>query len=215
MTKKTLQLMATLALAAGIGFSGVTAHAAEGETPAPGTTTTQATVELKPGDGGTGGVGSISLEKAPGASFSDKLNGTTQVLGDAAFTEDSLVVNDKGSGTGWTVHVNSSAFKDTDNGSVMKASEMAFLTPVVGTVTGEDSASGHPTASGDIKFASQGSEDMLVFSAAKDAGVGQWAAKYTKPQFTVAGGNKAGNYASTLTWTLSNAPGGTDTGDQA
>ncbi|KRN01529.1 hypothetical protein FD13_GL000992 [Levilactobacillus senmaizukei DSM 21775 = NBRC 103853] len=214
MTKKTLQLMATLALAAGIGFSGVTAHAAEGETPAPANTTTEASVSLTAGDDGDGGgsVGGIKLMEAPATAVAGQLDGTTQTLKDTAFVKDTLKVNDQGTGTGWTVHLSSTPFagKDKEGKDIaLKASQLSFLSPKVSAVDSENHTAA-PSASG-IVLESAGNSDQLVFSAAKDAGVGQWAAKYQAAQVKVAAGNKAGDYSSTLTWSLNNAPSGTET----
>lgn len=235
MTKKTLQLLATTALLAGLGFNTVTASAAEvaGSTDTPKTEsvsdTTTATVTLAAGDDNGGNVaGSIHLVSAPDITLEGKLTGDHQTLNgikfathefskDEAASGDagSLVVRNAGQLTGWNVNVSNSAFKTADEKQGLLASSLTLKDSTISAKDGQDkdgNQSAAPVAN-DVTLLSGGTDNKLVFHANANEGIGTWMSKYSDKtsELNIAAGNKAGAYTSVLTWTLSNAPSGVAT----
>lgn len=236
MTKKTLQLLATTALLAGLGFNTVTASAATNPAEKDATSIskdTQASVSLTGGgDEGGNAAGGIHLISAPNVNFTGTLTGDKQTLHDVTFTNElfgdktkapkdlqdgALVVGNQGYETGWNVQVSADAFnlnnpaaKDanvTKDSKVLAASQLVLDASKVSPKEGANQ-SASPLGN-KVTLNSDGTTGNLpIFQASAGKGIGTWLSQFDKAtsSFVIAAGNKAGNYTSKLTWTLANTP---------
>lgn len=227
MTKKTaLQLIATVALAAGfIGVSGVTANAAD--TDATNEQTTQATVGLTAGDGTGTHSGSVELTAAPDLAFgSHEITGAADsftIAPNAGITtnggstnKDSAAGNvevvNKGSETGWNVTVAASPFTDSSSNKTLLGSSIELVGSVATTNT--DGIETNPAtingkdqqATTVVTPAAESAKAETVLTADANNGLGTWQNKISTARLNIAGGNSAGTYASTLTWTIADTP---------
>ncbi|NLR08923.1 MULTISPECIES: WxL domain-containing protein [Lactobacillaceae] len=230
MTKKTaLQLIATVALAAGfIGVSGVGANAATTDD-ATNKQTTDATVSLTAGDGGDGAhSGTIKLVTAPNMVFGPALSedgktggtpitGASQTIKASSLTAsknssnelptgvtaqpgDVTVVN-AGSTDPWNVTVQASDFTGTGT----TATDKTLLGATINLKGSAVSANGNTdnAAIAAQPAVTAGGDAVQVLSATAGNGIGTWANRLTTDSdLTIQGGNSAGTYASTLTWTI-------------
>ncbi|UIF29296.1 WxL domain-containing protein [Levilactobacillus brevis] len=227
MTKKTLQLIATLALAAGFGFTTVTANAADTND----SQTTNATVGLTAGTTDPDGPhnGAVRLVAAPDLVFGDKTKGTpitgaTQTIKATSITTNAnssnnsatdankvtidpsdVAVVDPGTGNGWSVSVKADNFvKDDATSTNLLGATINFKGAVA---TNNTNASENPAVAATPAVIA-GGDSATILSAAKGNGVGTWMNRLTNDtDLTIAGGNVAGNYTSNLTWTIGNTPG--------
>ncbi|WP_056963552.1 WxL domain-containing protein [Levilactobacillus spicheri] len=210
MTKKTLQLLATVALVTGMGLaSATTAHAAD----TTGTATTSGNVALTAeGDEG-GATGGVKLAAAPNVSLPDtQMNGGDQTIEGFVSAAALGKANDgvvtainAGHKTDWQVQVASSPFvsgSDTMNASTL------VMTGTNATTTGTGVAPS--TLNKAITFntgsTTPNQNVMTADYTNKGEGVGTWSMNYSGATLSLKAGNVAGNYASTLTWTLTNTP---------
>ncbi len=242
MTKKTLQLLATTALLAGLGFNTVTASAATVNPAEKDATSiskdTQASVSLTGGgDEGGNAAGGIHLITAPNVAFSGTLTGDKQTLSEVTFdnknfADDSvakagtLVVANQGYETGWTVQVSAGAFNLTNpaakDANVTKDSKVLAASQLVldaSKVSPKEGANQSASPLGNkVTLNSDGTTGNLpIFQASAGKGIGTWISQFDKAtsSFEIAAGNKAGNYTSKLTWTLANTPDTTGASTQA
>jgi len=232
MTKKTLQLIATVALAAGFGFTTVTANA-DDTTTTPDPTTTHATVGLTAANGG--GAGSIKLVAAPDITFGDKdstaadksatITGAKQSINALSFTtvaakdnplenldsSDIAVVN-AGSEDPWTVTVQAADFVKTgDTSTKLLGAKIHFdgaavtqNNPIDGTNLGDATVK---PAEANNATVTAGSAGETILSATAGNGIGTWMNRLTtNTNLEIAGGNVAGSYTSELTWTIGDTP---------
>ncbi|WP_395321421.1 WxL domain-containing protein [Levilactobacillus parabrevis] len=227
MTKKTLQLIATVALAAGFGFTTVTANADE-TTTADNTQKTNASVTLTPGTGTGIHDGAVELTAAPDLTF-----GTHEVTGKAdsfkitpaagitngesstnkaAKAGDVEVVN-SGSDAGWNVTVAATPFTDkTDSSKVLLGSTIALNgTPATDNGSGVNVkpatiGSAAPGAAAVTTVTPGAANAATVLNATAGNGYGTWQNRISDASLNIAGGNAAGEYSSTLTWTIANTP---------
>ncbi|GEO70230.1 WxL domain-containing protein [Levilactobacillus acidifarinae] len=206
MTKKTLQLLATVAAVTGLGLATTaTAHAETG------TKSTSATVTLNAGPvdpTDPGNAGGIKLVSAPTLNFNalelDGASAQTSTLDKV----DPVVITNPGVATGWNVTVANTAFATEANGAgdIIKAGSMVLTssTPTTSNTDNTD-ATNVPTPS-NVSLNTQGTEAVPVATAAAKSGLGTWNVNYSKADLTVPANNVAGTYTSDLTWTLTNAP---------
>lgn len=219
MTKKTLQLLATVALVTGMGWaSATTAHAADDT----GTATTSGNVTLTADDGeeGGGNAGGIILKSTPWITVpSSKINGSDQTI-DA--TVDSALSNGDGKGTvqvvnaghksSWKVQLANTVFTDPESKDVMNASTLNFGAATVQAVGDTENATTAPSLVNQGLSLNTGSatqnQDVVgaTYTAASKEGVGTFNTTYSGAKLNLKAGNVAGNYQSTLTWTLTNTP---------
>lgn len=217
MTKKTLQLLASVAVVAGLGFTGVTANA--DSTTSTGTTTT-GNVTLTAGttdpDNPGGDAGGINLKTVPYVNVpSTAITGSDQsVTGTVSATEsgtsnDGVVqVVNPGHKSDWTVQVAATAFKSSDD--TMNASTLVLGTPTIANADTDGTGVAPSTLNQAITFntgettANQNVE-AADYSTNKE-GVGTWNTTYSGATLNLKAGNVAGAYQSTLTWTLTNTP---------
>ncbi len=209
MTKKTLQLLATTALLAGLGFNTVTASAATVNPAEKDATSvkaqTDASVSLTGGgDEGGNAAGGIHLISAPSVAFSGTLTGEQQTLNDVTFTnvvfgeqsktpkeaaDGTLVVGNQGYETGWNVQVSADAFnlnnpaaKDvnvTKDSKVLAASQLVLD---ASKVSAKDSNNQSASPLGNkVTLNSDGTTGNLpIFQASAGKGIGTWISQFNK-----------------------------------
>ncbi|KJW12946.1 WxL domain-containing protein [Levilactobacillus spicheri] len=211
MTKKTLQLLATVALVTGMGLaSATTAHAAD---TTGGTATTSGNVALT-ADGDEGGsTGGVKLAAAPNVSVPEtKMDGGDQTIkgfvSSAALgeTNDGVVTAiNAGHKTDWQVQVASSPF--VSGSDTMNASTLVMTgTDATTTGTGVAPSTLNQAITFNTGSATPNQNVMTADYTNKGEGVGTWSMNYSGATLNLKAGNVAGNYASTLTWTLTNTP---------
>lgn len=232
MTKKTLQLIATVALAAGFGFTTVTANAATGDTTGSDSQSTTATVGLTAPTTDPEGPhsGQIQLVAAPDLVFGDATKGTeitgaqqnipaTSLKTNATSTSklatgtdadkysgiqdgDVAVVN-PGTSDAWTVTVQAANFiKSDDKDTNLLGATINFKGGLATTNSDQTKA---PLLAEPSVIAGGSAETIL--SATSGNGVGTWMNRLTTAtDLSISGGNVAGTYASDLTWTVANTP---------
>lgn len=227
MTKKTLQLIATLALAAGFGFTTVTANAADTTNDSQ---TTNATVGLTAGTTDPTGPhsGAVRLVAAPDLVFGDATDGT-QITGasqtinatsittnasssnNAATGDDHVTVQpsdvavvNPGTTDAWQVDVKADNFVKTgDTSTTLLGAQINFKGSVA---TNNADASVKPAIAATPTI-NAGGASATILSATNDNGSGTWMNRLSNDtNLTIAGGNVAGTYTSNLTWTISNTP---------
>lgn len=214
MTKKTLQLLASVALVAGMGMASVTtAHAADSTT---GTAETTGNVTLTADDGEEGGnnAGGIVLKEAPWITMpSTEINGEDQTVAatvdaskNGGGNDGKLQVVNAGHKSNWNVQVGATAFASGDD--TLGASTLTLSggkVASVGTSTLPSSVSTALTFNGGSVTPNQ---DVVgaTYNANTKEGVGTFDTTYTGGQLDLKAGNVAGAYESTITWTLTNTP---------
>ncbi|AYM03905.1 WxL domain-containing protein [Levilactobacillus yiduensis] len=232
MTKKTLQLLASVALVAGLGMTTVTANAAG--TTSSGSVGTTAKVQLDSngagdnGDGDGGNVaGSLAITSAPDVDFgTGTIDGkTATILKDKALSQGeeshdkaaaagAVTVVDPGTASGWRVQVSSKPLTSTIGGTGAAAAILGGTFTydngvVAGGVTNTKTEVVENPATQDatsLKFNSEGTDNQNVYHAATGSGVGTWTNTYKSASMTIPAGNAAGSYSADLTWTLTNSP---------
>ncbi len=157
------------------------------------------------------GGGTLSLVSVPDLVFADATLAPNQVHTPLISASSPIVVDDeRGTGAGWTLNVNGTNFVNTSDSSKTFASHLVI--PVsTATLTGTGAA---PTA-GYVNIISSGSSAYLtkIMSAAKGTGEGVWKMDLSSllnnpvgSHLAILGSEYIGQYKSTLTWTLSDAP---------
>ncbi|MCW3778998.1 WxL domain-containing protein [Levilactobacillus namurensis] len=216
MTKKTRQLLASVVLIAGIGLTSVTtAHAAD-EGTASTTQSTTGNVTLTAGeDPENPGAGGVTLKAAPYVTVpSTEIDGKDQTIsgtidaGAHTGTNDGkLTVVNAGHKTSWDVQVAAEKFASSD-GDIIGGSTL--------TLSG-----GKVVAAGTSQLPSDLSTSLIfntgsatanqkvigaTYNAESKEGVGSFDTTYDTAKLDLKAGNVAGDYQSTLTWTLTNTP---------
>lgn len=231
MTKKTLQLLASAALVAGLGFTTVTANADATSGTGSVSTTAKVTLDSKGagdnGDGDGGNVaGSLAITSAPDVSFDGgtldgktalDLNGTL-TNGTESHNKDAkagaVTVVDPGTASGWTVQVSNTKMANTDStqtgiASLIQGGKINFSNAALASEDSGADAGVTLQGNGDanaVSLNTEGTDNVPVYNAAKGSGVGTWTDTFSKSNLTAPAGNVKGSYTSTLTWTLNNTP---------
>ncbi|WP_207696039.1 hypothetical protein DOK67_0000597 [Enterococcus sp. DIV0212c] len=158
-----------------------------------------------PGEGGTGQIGNLTIDMITNLDFGTfKLTSKeTTVTPNKDKTKNPMtqVTDKRGTGAGWTLDVAMSEFKSKDK----KTLKGAKLTIPKGELKTNNVDKAFAPENFEV---SVNDEAQTIMTAAKDKGLGTWANSYSKEEtkLTIPAGNFAGEYGSTLTWTLSNAP---------
>ncbi|MCT4487848.1 WxL domain-containing protein [Levilactobacillus parabrevis] len=234
MTKKTLQLIATVALAAGFGFTTVTANADTTDASSSSNSqTTTATVGLTAPTTDPDGPhsGQIQLVAAPDLVFGDATKGTEITGAQQTISATSLKTNAKstsalaanadkypgvkdgdvavvnpGTSDSWTVTVQAANFVKSGT------TDTNLLGATINFKGGAETTNADPAAKTKAAIAEQpnvvaGGDAATILSATSGNGVGTWMNRLTTDtNLSISGGNVAGTYASDLTWTVANTP---------
>lgn len=148
---------------------------------------------------------SIKLTKAPDIHFAEqKITGSAQKALPADSIDAMLEVVNPGLISGWNVVVNASPFTSADGKQTLTGAQLSLANGSISSDTDvTDGVSQHD-------LTPLGTDDALIFDAAASKGIGTWDLTHDKSNATldIPSGAVAGDYASTLTWTLVNAPSG-------
>lgn len=165
------------------------------------------------GGGGLGGVGSLVLNYASTIAFGPQTIISTEQVYHALTLKPFVQVTDvRGTGTGWELRATLGVFTQVD-----KTLPGAFLTLTGGEAVSATVGVAAPTPAQNIILQADGETDELIFSAARDTGMGTWLCRwYPSPQGAGKNDNvtltipasvaQLGSYTSTVTWSLINAP---------
>ena len=172
----------------------------------PVTESSNAVFELKPG-------GNVAIESVPSFNFGEQMiSATTETYLDES-TNPSVRISDlRGTEEGWSLSLGATAFKTAEEKQLMGA--IMYINGIeIGNPN--ENISPAPTATlGSIEFGEgedgAGVENMIL-NAEEGAGSGEWLGNFYDDsenlvELEVPAGNKVGEYTSTLTWTLSDAP---------
>lgn len=220
MFKKTLGFVTVAAAVVSLGLASVTTANADVTDATNGST--QANVNLQADESGAGGV---SLVQVPTLTFADKT-----LTGTADHTDltvgNNLVVKNGGAVSGWKVTASATAMRDKANtdqllngGSYDLKSDGPDALAVGADYTTPDTTNStkatvnSATATDNTTFNGlhmDTGEDMSsrpVMSAIANQGIGTFSANFgSKSQLNIPASAVAGQYESTITWTLTNTP---------
>ena len=153
--------------------------------------------------GGTGNKGILTLDNIAPLLFSThKLDGKEQVYTSVVENSNIQVTDKRGEEAGWNVQVSQTPFRDMiDETKVLKGAKLVLP---AGTVKAEGNISLAPT----VRSVEINADLAVLMNAATGSGAGTWRTVFDKDEIklTVPAGNKKGEYMSTVTWTLMDAP---------
>ena len=171
----------------------------------PGDSDTGKTDPTDPTDpsGETGNEGILTIDHVVPLLFSShKLEGKEQVYNSVVDRPNVQVTDKRGEEAGWNVQVSQTAFVDqTDATKTLKGAKLVLP---VGTLKDVGNVSLAPEL-----YAVEVNDAPATFMNAKTgSGAGTWTNFFDKDEIklTVPAGNKKGEYMSTVTWTLMDAP---------
>lgn len=154
----------------------------------------------------------VELTNAPNIKFGQQELGADPLsLNAANIDDDGIVVSNPGLANGWVVNVKASAFEDLNNQKTLKGAELSIAKGTI-AATDDGNESTAPTSNAVViknKVSDSNiNEDQPIFSATQGAGIGTWKNTHALTDVTldIPAGNVAGDYTSTLTWTLTDAP---------
>lgn len=154
--------------------------------------------------GDTGNAGPLTIDNvAPLLFDTHKLEGKEQVYTSSVVGSNVQVTDNRGEEAGWSVQVSQTQFKDVVD--PLKILKGAKLTLPVGTIeTAGTNVSLQP-----MVYAVEVNETpVTLINAAKGSGAGTWVNTFAEKdlKLTVPAGNRNGEYMSTVTWSLTDAP---------
>lgn len=154
--------------------------------------------------GGTGNEGILTLDNVAPLLFDiHKLEGKEQVYTSSVDNSNVQVTDKRGDEAGWNVQISQTEFIDvTDKDKILKGAKLVL--PVGKLTTGGTNVSFAPTANS----VEVNDTPAVLLNAEKDTGAGTWTDVFNKDEIelTVPAGNKTGEYMSTVTWALMDAP---------
>lgn len=170
---------------------------------------TDPTDPLEPSEPGgeTGNVGPLTIDNVTPLEFGEhELNGGKVEYTTTSTSPNVQVTDNRGEGQGWTLQVTSTSFKDiNDDTKILKGAVVSLPEGTMKTTSGN--VSGQPTPKA-VALDTDSPTTQTIMTAEQHKGMGTWADSFAQDQvkITVPGGNYAGEYVSTLTWTLLDAP---------
>ena len=180
---------------------GGTSHGYINLTPGDGTITPPDEPSIPPG--GTGNEGVLTLDNIAPLLFSThKLDGKQQVYTSIVDNSNVQVSDQRGDEAGWHVKVSQTPFVDkVDSTKVLKGTTLVLPAGVVKT-------SGSMSLAPEVNSVEVNADLATLMSATAGSGAGTWRTVFDKDEvkLTVAAGNKKGEYMSTVTWALMDAP---------
>ncbi|MBC1501308.1 WxL domain-containing protein [Listeria weihenstephanensis] len=155
---------------------------------------------------GTGNTGALTIDFLSNVDFGEqKISNSTETYKAKNANPYVQVTDKRGTGAGWTLTATASNF--SDGAKVLKGAQMSLNNGQVRTRADNQSAA-PVVADVTLNGATQ-----TIFSASEDAGMGTWLDVYAGTDganenvtLRVPSGNLAGEYTSTITWTLEDSP---------
>lgn len=176
------------------------------------TATTTAKINLTAGD--------LKIVQAPDIDFGQQKIDANDSTYTAKTVTPNLQVLNAGHDQDWSVSLKVGDFIGS-KGRTLKGASMRFVqidgddgsTEDKYITTTADNMSGAPDGTGSGMTYAAGGDENGIFAAAQQnsvdgtpVGIGLWTSTYAKVTLDVPAGNVQGDYSSTLTWTLNNAP---------
>ncbi|MGE6610753.1 WxL domain-containing protein [Peribacillus sp. NPDC076916] len=188
---------------------GATSHGHITITPADETTgPTDPIVPSEP-DGETGNTGALTIDNVSPLEFNThQLSGGAVEYSTTTKNPNVQITDIRGTGAGWTLQVSTSPFKDqTDETKILKG---ASVTLPIGTAV---TTPGNVSPAPELRAVQLGTDSavttpQILMTAEKLKGMGTWVDQFepSSLKIIVPAGNLAGEYVSTLTWSLLDAP---------
>lgn len=158
-------------------------------------------------DGGTGNAGPLTIDNVTPLEFGEhELNGGKVEYITVSKSPNVQVSDNRGEGQGWTLQVTSTPFKDiNDDTKILKGAVVSLPEGTMKTTAGNVSEKPTPKA---VVLDTDSPTTQTIMTAEQKKGMGTWVDLFDASQVKIAvpGGNYAGEYVSTLTWTLLDAP---------
>lgn len=158
-------------------------------------------------DGSTGNEGSLTIDNVSPLLFGEnKIEGGETVLSTTTKNPNVQVTDKRGEGEGWALQVKTSDFVDkVDSKKILKGAKLSL--PAGTAISAVGNVAVAPVMSA-ITLASTDTRVATIISAAKNTGLGTWVDKFEASQvkLTIPAGNLVGEYVSTMTWSLLDAP---------
>lgn len=175
----------------------------------PGDETTGPTDPIDPSEPGgeTGNKGPLTIDNVSPLLFGEhELVGSESVYTTETKNPNAQVTDKRGKAEGWTLQVVSSEFVDQANEKNILKGALLVL-PAGKAVSSLGNISTAPTTRGVALSTNNGTAETLM-QAEKESGMGTWVDKFdsSEVKLVVPAGNKTGEYVSTLTWSLLDAP---------
>lgn len=160
----------------------------------------------------TGNAGPLSIDYIPNFLFGQTKVGETVTLTDLNTNPFVQVTDKRGTGAGWTLKLTATKFKNADDTLELRGTTLSIGNINVQAVDSENLSTA-PTAASGVSFAATDTGSKVLMTAAQNGGMGSWKGKFKTADDSansvtlyIPAGNKTGQYTSTLTWSLSNAP---------
>ncbi|MDZ5760709.1 WxL domain-containing protein [Carnobacterium maltaromaticum] len=153
--------------------------------------------------GGTDNEGDLTLDNiAPLLFETHKLEGKEQVYTSVVTNSNVQVTDKRGEEAGWNVQVSQTDFVDSvDKNKILKGAKL--ILPI-----GKLKDLGNVSLAPELFSIEVNNNPAVLMNAATGSGAGTWTNIFDKDEIklTVPAGNKTGEYMSTITWTLMDAP---------
>ncbi|PEF42455.1 peptidase [Bacillus cereus] len=170
---------------------------------------TEPTKPIDPSEPGgeTGNVGPLTIDNVTPLEFGEhELNGGKVEYTTMSKSPNVQVSDNRGEGQGWTLQVTSTSFKDiNDDTKILKGAVVSLPAGKMKTTEGNVSKEPTPKA---VVLDTDSPLTQAIMTAEQNEGMGTWIDSFDANQvkIDVPGGNYAGEYVSTLTWTLLDVP---------
>lgn len=172
----------------------------------PGDNVVDPTKPIKPTNppGGTGNVGTLTVDNvAPLLFDAHKLEGKERVYTSVVKDSNVQVTDNRGEETGWNLQVSQTPFTDiVDSTKKLKGAKLELPIGVIETAGTNVSLS--PT----VLAVEVNETPSVLMNALAGSGAGTWTSVFNQDEIklTVPAGNRNGEYRSTVTWSLLDAP---------
>lgn len=175
----------------------------------PGDDSTDPTEPLDPSDpnGETGNTGPLTIDYITPLEFGEHhISGGSTIYTTVSEKPNVQITDNRGEGKGWSLQVTSSPFVDsTDNKKILKGAVLTLPEGNMKTTIGNIST---PPKSKEVVLSTDKESTDTLMTADENSGMGTWEnlLDASKVTVNVPAGNFAGDYTSTLTWTLLDTP---------